>query len=126
MSIELDPSNDRPAIDRPTARGRARHSHPLAQPLAALFRRDRLRVVLAVVASSGTKVMDVMPELLIGAAVDVVVKAEDSFVGTVLGVESRFAQIGWIAAINAVVWILESPRIPRGADLAEALPRPST
>ena len=107
MSIELDPSNDRPAIDRPTARGRARHSHPLAQ-LWRRYRRYRLRVVLAVVASSGTKVMDVMPELLIGAAVDVVVRGADSFVGTVLGVESRFAQIGWIAAINAVVWILES------------------
>ena len=106
MSIELDQSTDQPATSRPTAGG-GRHTHPLAQ-LWRRYRRYRVRVVLAVLASSGTKVMDVMPELLIGAAVDVVVRGADSFVGTLLGVESRFAQIGWIAAINAVVWILES------------------
>ena len=49
-----------------------------------------------------------MPELLIGAAVDVVVRGADSFVGTLLGVDSRFAQLGWITAVNTVVWILES------------------
>src|SRR5688500_15321217 len=81
--------------------------HPLAH-LWRCYRGYRRRVVLATLASSVTKVMDVMPELLIGAAVDVVVRGENSFVGTLLGVESRFAQIGWIAAINAVVWILES------------------
>ena len=48
------------------------------------------------------------PELLIGAAVDVVVRGDDSFVGDLLGVDSRFAQLGWIAAINVVIWIVES------------------
>ena len=64
--------------------------------------------MLAITSTTVGKVMDVMPELLIGAAVDVVVRGADSFVGTLLGVESRFAQLGWITAVNTVVWILES------------------
>src|SRR4029079_11003736 len=31
-----------------------------------------------------------------------------SFVGEVLGVDSRYAQLGWLAVINAVVWVVES------------------
>jgi ATP-binding cassette subfamily B protein len=61
-----------------------------------------------VTASTVNKVADVVPELLIGAAVDVVVRGDDSFVGAVLGVESRYAQLGWLAAFNALVWIVES------------------
>jgi ATP-binding cassette, subfamily B, bacterial len=81
------------------------------QPLRALWRRYdayRARFVGAVVASTVNKVADVVPELLIGAAVDVVVRGDASFVGEVLGVESRFAQLGWLAVVNAVVWIVES------------------
>lgn len=81
------------------------------QPLRELWRRYdayRARFVGAVVASTVNKVADVVPELLIGAAVDVVVRGDASFVGEVLGVESRYAQLGWLAVINAVVWIVES------------------
>jgi len=91
------PSEGQPAAGR----------HPLGQ-LWRRYRRYRTRVVLAITATTVGKVMDVMPELLIGAAVDVVVRGADSFVGTLLGVESRFAQLGWITAVNTVVWILES------------------
>ncbi|WP_235535963.1 ABC transporter ATP-binding protein [Nocardioides sp. Root190] len=80
-------------------------------PLGALwerYRRFRGRFALAVVMSTINKIADVVPELLIGAAVDVVVRGADSFVGDVLGVESRYAQLGWLAAINLVVWIIES------------------
>ena len=72
------------------------------------YRRYRGRLVLAIVLSTVNKIADVVPELLIGAAVDVVVRGDDSFVGEVLGVESRFAQLGWLAAINVVVWVVES------------------
>ena len=81
------------------------------RPLQALWQRHRAyrrRFVLAVVMSTLNKVADVVPELLIGAAVDVVVRGDDSLVGAVLGVESRYAQLGWLAAINVVVWIVES------------------
>ena len=84
---------------------------PAQQPLRELWRRYdayRRRFVLAVTASTVNKVMDVMPELLIGAAVDVVVRGDASFVASVLDVESRYAQLGWLAAVNVVVWVLES------------------
>jgi ATP-binding cassette, subfamily B, bacterial len=81
------------------------------RPLMALWerhRRYRGRFVAAVIASSINKIADVGPELLIGAAVDVVVRGDQSFVATTLGVESRYAQLGWLALINVVVWIIES------------------
>lgn len=86
-------------------------SHDADRPLRALWKRYgayRGRFVGAVAASTVNKVADVMPELLIGAAVDVVVRGDASFVGELLGVESRYAQLGWIAAVNVVVWIIES------------------
>ena len=81
------------------------------RPLQALWQRHhayRRRFVLAVVMSTINKVADVVPELLIGAAVDVVVRGDDSLVGAVLGVDSRYAQLAWLAGINVVVWIVES------------------
>lgn len=86
---------------------------PLApdQPLRALWQRYRAyrgRFIAAVTTSTVNKVADVVPELLIGAAVDVVIRGESSWAGDILGVESRYAQLGWLAAINVVVWIIES------------------
>lgn len=81
------------------------------QPLRALWQRYRNyrgRFIAAITMSVINKVADVVPELLIGAAVDVVVRGEGSFAGDILGVESRYAQLGWLAAINVVIWIIES------------------
>ncbi|EON24105.1 ABC transporter-like protein [Nocardioides sp. CF8] len=86
-------------------------THDADQPLRALWKRYRAyrgRFIAAVVASTVNKVADVMPELLIGAAVDVVVRGDASFIGDLLGVESRYAQLGWLAVINVVVWVIES------------------
>lgn len=88
-------------------------STPLSpdQPLRALWQRYRAyrgRFVAAVTFSVINKVADVVPELLIGAAVDVVIRGDGSWAGEVLGVESRYAQLGWLAAINVLVWIIES------------------
>ena len=54
------------------------------------------------------KLADVMPELLIGAAVDVVVRGKDSLVGDVLGIESLTGQLTALAIINVGVWLVES------------------
>lgn len=81
--------------------------HPLAQ-LWVRYRQYRARVVLALTLSTIRKVMDVMPELLIGAAIDVVVRGSDSFVSTLLGITDRRDQILALAVVNAVVWVLES------------------
>jgi len=87
-------------------------SHPTPdQPLRALWQRYgryRRRFVAAVCFSAVNKVADVFPELLIGAAVDVVVRGDGSLVASLLGVESRYAQLAWLAAINALVWLVES------------------
>lgn len=65
-------------------------------------------MVLAATCTTLNKVADVAPELLIGAAVDVVVRADDSFVGQLFGIEDRGDQLVVLAIVNAIVWILES------------------
>ncbi|MET0726874.1 MAG: ABC transporter ATP-binding protein, partial [Acidimicrobiales bacterium] len=80
-------------------------------PLRELWihaRHHRPRVVLATVFSILNKTCDVAPELLIGAAVDVVANSGQSFVGRVFGVEDRSDQLWILAAITVVVWVLES------------------
>jgi ATP-binding cassette subfamily B protein len=80
-------------------------------PLRDLWRHaggHRGRVVFATVMSVLNKAFDIAPELLIGAAVDVVVNEGQSFVGQVFGVEDRFTQLSILAAITVVVWVAES------------------
>jgi len=80
-------------------------------PLRRLWRYadgHRRHVVLAVVFAVLNKLCDVMPELLIGAAVDVVVRSKDSLVGQVLGIHGRSGQLTALAAINVAVWLAES------------------
>jgi ATP-binding cassette, subfamily B, bacterial len=68
----------------------------------------RRKMVWAAVCTTINKFADVGPELLIGAAVDVIVQGERSFVAGLFGVEDRFSQLSIIAAINVLVWIVES------------------
>jgi ATP-binding cassette subfamily B protein len=81
------------------------------RPLRRLWRYaagHRARVVWATVFAVLNKLCDVMPELLIGAAVDVVVRGDDSLVGKVFGVESLYEQLLILAGINFILWIGES------------------
>ncbi len=52
--------------------------------------------------------MDVVPEVLIGAVIDVIVRGNESFMATLFGVENRWHQLLILAEINFCVWILES------------------
>jgi ATP-binding cassette subfamily B protein len=70
--------------------------------------RHRGRVVFATVFSVLNKIFDVAPEILIGAAVDVVVNSGQSFIGRLFGVDDRFHQLTILAVITVAVWILES------------------
>jgi ATP-binding cassette subfamily B protein len=87
---------------------------PLAPaPLRQLWghaRQHRRKVWVASTFSVLNKICDVAPELLIGAAVDVVVNGgrHQSLVGRVFGVADRFDQLTILAAVTVVVWILES------------------
>ena len=70
--------------------------------------RHRPKVVLATIFSVLNKICDIAPELLIGAAVDVVVDEGQSFIGAVFGVEDRYDQLDVLAIITVIVWVLES------------------
>ena len=80
-------------------------------PLGRLWRYavgHRRRMVWAATATTINKFADVAPELLIGAAVDVIVQGSDSFASRLFGIDDRFDQLLVIAAINVVVWAIES------------------
>jgi len=68
----------------------------------------RPKVILATIWTTLAKVMDVVPEILIGAVIDVIVRGNDSFMATQFGIADRWNQLLILAALNAVVWILES------------------
>ena len=80
-------------------------------PLIRLWHRApayRGRIVKATVWSVLNQIFDIAPELLIGVAIDVVVRDNGSFVAQLFSVEDRGHQLLILAAITAVIWILES------------------
>lgn len=72
------------------------------------LRNHRRRTIFATTMSVLNKIFDIMPELLIGAAVDVVVNSEQSFIGRIVGTDDRFVQLTWLAIINVAAWVAES------------------
>ena len=75
--------------------------------LLQYLKKWKLNVVLASVYSILNKVFDIAPEVLIGIAVDLVVKKNDSFVAS-LGFESINAQVLFLGAVTFIIWALES------------------
>ncbi len=84
----------------------AASSHPLRR-LADFARPYRKDAVVAAVFSVLNKVFDVLPELLIGVAVDVVVNRQDSFLAR-RGLEDPVHQLFVLVGLTVVVWVLES------------------
>ncbi|MEA5467842.1 ABC transporter ATP-binding protein [Spirulina sp. 06S082] len=80
--------------------------HPL-QRLLRYGRRYRLLVWQAIACSILNKIFDLAPPVLIGIALDVVVKQEHSFVAN-LGVTRVFPQLVLLSVLTAIVWGLES------------------
>ncbi len=80
--------------------------HPLTR-LFGYARPYRAKAVLASIYSVLNKVFDVLPELLIGVAVDVVVNQKDSFLAR-LGLPDPVDQLLALTALTVVVWALES------------------
>lgn len=59
--------------------------------------------------SVANKIFDVAPELLIGAAIDIVVnQGHQSFVGRVTGVTNRMDQLTIVVVLTLVIWLFES------------------
>lgn len=68
----------------------------------------RGRIYKASIFSILNKVFDLAPPVLIGLAVDTVVKGEGSWIGTGLGVSDKFNQLVIVAVATIVIWMLES------------------
>lgn len=87
---------------------------PLSQtpPLRNLWQYSKAhhgRVVVATALSIANKLFDIAPELLIGAAVDIVVnEGHRSFVGRLTGVDNRMDQLTIVAVATLIIWIFES------------------
>jgi ATP-binding cassette subfamily B protein len=84
-----------------------RHAHPLARLWhhAAGHRRG---IVVATIASVLNKTFDLAPPFLIGAAVDIVVQGDASFIADRFGVSAPRTQLLVLAALTVAVWLLES------------------
>lgn len=67
----------------------------------------RNRVLTAGLYSVLNKLFDIAPELLIGMAVDVVVKQSDSFIAS-FGISSLEGQMATLSVLTLVIWGLES------------------
>ena len=67
----------------------------------------RKRIRLASLCSVLNKLFDVMPEILIGMAIDVVVRQEKSFLAD-FGIHEPFNQMLFLGVLTIVVWAFES------------------
>lgn len=70
-------------------------------------RSHRRKIRLASLCSVLNKLFDIMPEILIGMAIDVVVRQEQSFLAD-FGILEPFNQMLFLGAITIAVWALES------------------
>ena len=80
--------------------------HPLKR-LLSYTRRYRGRVITATVFSILNKIFDIMPPMLIGAAVDVIVRQDDSFLAA-LGFREIHVQLIVLSILTLIIWVLES------------------
>ncbi|BAY11266.1 ABC transporter ATP-binding protein [Calothrix sp. NIES-2098] len=86
---------------------RRRHSlHPL-QRLLDYGHQYRKQIWLAIGASILNKLFDLAPPALVGIAVDVVVKQQDSIIAQ-LGIKDIFGQFLILSFLTVITWILES------------------
>lgn len=84
----------------------AKYAHPL-QRLFSYCRDYQGQIWWATICSILNKIFDLAPPALIGAAVDVVVQRNNSFIAK-WGVTDVFWQLFIITAISFIIWILES------------------
>lgn len=88
------------------SRRRQKSAHPL-QRLLDYGHQYRQQIWLATIYSILNKFFDLAPPGLIGVAVDVVVKQQDSIIAQ-LGVKDVFGQFLIISFLTVIIWILES------------------
>jgi len=87
--------------------GEAKSSFQALRRLLHYARGYRRRIILATTCSVLNKLFDVMPEILIGIAIDVVVRQEDSFVAA-LGITEPRNQMLLLGGLTLAIWVSES------------------
>lgn len=75
--------------------------------LLSYMRPYRKDYILGVIYSTLRKLLDIAPEILIGVAVDTVVRQETSMLGA-LGFTEPKEQLAVLAALTLIIWVLES------------------
>ena len=96
-----------PPDARPAMTTAAQTSFTALLRLLRYARGFRRRIVLATTCSVMNKLFDVMPEILIGIAIDVVVRQKDSFVSA-LGIADPKWQLALLGGLTLVIWVMES------------------
>lgn len=95
-----------PMTDSQLSPNQSKPIHPLKR-LLKYGRRYRLKTWLASICSLLNKFFDLAPPALIGIAVDVVVKQQDSILAR-WGIKDVVWQLAIITLVSAIVWALES------------------
>jgi len=95
------------STDSPTKKPPATTSFAALLSLLRYAKGYRSRILLAALCSFLNCFFDVMPEILIGIALDVVINQEASFVAS-LGFETPQSQIFALAFATLLVWVFES------------------
>lgn len=90
-----------------SAKGRSLEKQSQLRRLMRAMQPWRSRVWLASFCSILNKIFDLAPPVLIGAAVDIVVKKEDSWIAH-LGVVDVMDQLVVLAVVTVAIWALES------------------
>ena len=90
----------------PKKRKSTKKKYPLVR-LIKYGRQYKTLIWQAVICSILNKIFDLAPPALMGAAVDVVVKRQDSFIAS-LGITDIFAQLLLLCFLSLIIWSLES------------------
>jgi ATP-binding cassette subfamily B protein len=98
--------NTKSQIEPPSRRKLPKTAHPLRR-LLDYGHKYRRQIWQATVCSILNKIFDLAPPGLIGVAVDVVVKKQDSLIAK-LGVKDIYGQFLILSVLTVIVWILES------------------
>lgn len=86
------------------------HSSPSTSPLKRLLsyaRPHQRQIWLATICSILNKIFDLAPPVLIGAAVDVVVNQQNSFLAS-WGIKNVVTQLWLLSLLSLIIWSLES------------------
>lgn len=81
--------------------------HPLKQ-LLPYMAQQKSRVILAAISSVLNKLCDIVPEILIGIAIDVIINQHHSLVARFFGITDPFKQLYLVGGLTGLLWIGES------------------